>query len=279
MNHHQGIPVLNSIAIDRGGFWQASPYPNIALDAFFSQTQFVALAESMRNVYEKSKASHTYNTDIERNKQCFNHNSFDENIWEAVKALSSTEFLAALEDLLEVRGLIPLTAIRSLSGRSYFHVSSRHGILGSHVDESYVGRRWFRRWIFNKKIHVLSCVYYGSPEWEAADGGHLILFDSTGENAVAQLECRPNRLNLFLHTSKSFHGVSELASNRKRYSIYMDYYLPEDALPSLKESIVRNQAKCSPDFWMHGVTFFPISSHLIYKKIHRQYLRQASKPL
>lgn len=279
MNRCRGIPVLDSVPIDRAGFWRASPYPNIALDAFFSQTQFVELSESMRNVYEKSKASHSYNTDIERNKQCFNNESFDQNIWEAVNALSSTEFLAALEDLLEVRGLIPLTSIRSLSGRSYFHVSSRHGILGSHVDESYVGRRWLRRWVFKKNIHVLSCVYYGSMEWEAADGGHLILFDSSGENAVTQLECRPNRLNLFLHTSKSFHGVSELTSSRKRYSIYMDYYLPQNVLHTLKQSIVRNQAKCSPDFWMHGVTFFPKSSYPIYEKIYRQYLRQASTPL
>ena len=271
--------MLNSVAIDHDSFWQASPYPNIALDAFFKKPQFVEVAESMRSVYEKSKASHTYNTDIERNKQCFNHHSFDQNIWAAVEALSSSEFLAALEGLLEVRGLIPLTAIRSLSGRSYFHVSSRNGILGSHVDQSYVGRRWFRRWVFKKNIHILSCVYCGSLEWEAADGGHLVLFDSSGENAVAQLECRPNRLNLFLHTSKSFHGVSELTSSRKRYSIYMDYYLPENALHALKESIVRNQAKCSPDFWMHGVTFFPKSIHPIYQKIYQQYLHQASNLL
>ena len=99
--------MINSFAIDRAGFWQASPYPNIALDAFFNQAQFVELSESMRSVYEKSKASHTYNTDIERNKQCFNHNCFDQNIWAAVNALSSTEFLAALEDLIEVRVLTP----------------------------------------------------------------------------------------------------------------------------------------------------------------------------
>jgi hypothetical protein len=264
--------------LDRAKFWNAAPYPHLAIDGFFDQTFFEHLSESMRLVSERGRASHQYNDEIQRNKQCFDNRSFDANIFKAVEHLSGS-LVTELEDLLDVKGLIPLTALKELSGRTYFHVSSGGGVLGSHVDQSVVGRRWFRRWMFKKNIHVVSCVFYGSPEWRAADGGHTILFDQSGEHAVTQVECRPNRLNIFLHTSRSFHGVSELTTTRKRYSIYMDYYLPPSGLPMLKESIVRNRAQCAPDYWMHPVVFVPKSGRPIYQKIWDRYIEEAARPL
>jgi hypothetical protein len=255
-------------------FWSAEPYPHVALDGFFQPDFFARLSDSMRRVADAAGASHAYNTDIERNKQCFAEDAFDENIRAAADHLAGPAFLGYLEQLLEVQGLIPLTALKNLSSRSYFHVSSGGGFLGSHVDQSYVGRRFLKKY-----IHVVSCVFYGSPEWRTADGGHTILFDRTGEHAVTTVECKPNRLNIFLHTSTSFHGVSEMTTDKKRYSLYMDYYLPQRKLHTLQDSIVRNHAKCEPKYWLHNVTFVPKSDNPVYKKVYERYLAASARPL
>lgn len=256
----------------RQKFWAAAPYPHIALDGFFGSDFFSRLSSSMRLVSERTGASHSYNTDIERNKQCFSYESFDENIKLAAKHLSSGAFLTFLETLLEVQGLIPLTALKSLTSRSYFHVSSGGGFLGSHVDQSYVGRRFLKKY-----IHVCSCVFYGSPEWQSSYGGHTVLFDATGHHAVTTVECKPNRTNIFLHTSTSFHGVSEMTTDRKRYSLYMDYYLPQRLLHTLQQSIVRNKAKCEPKYWLHNVIFVPQSSNPVYQRVYERYLEASSR--
>jgi len=267
-----GEPIPSPATLER--FWRAEPYPHVAIDGFFPDDFFRRLSDSMRGVSERAGASHTYNTDIERNKQCFGEDSFDDNLRSAAQYLSGPAFLGFLEKLLEVEDLIPLTELKNLSSRTYFHVSSGGGFLGSHVDQSYVGRRFMRKY-----IHVVSCVFYGSPEWRTEYGGHTILFDRTGEQAITTVECRPNRLNIFLHTSTSFHGVSEMTTNEKRYSLYMDYYLPRNKLHTLQESMVRNHAKCEPKYWLHNVTFVPKSGNPVYQKVFERYLAASSRPL
>lgn len=269
----EGMPARPDWAT-REKFWAAAPYPHVALDGFFPAEFFTRLTDSMRRVSEGTRASHNYDTDIERKKQCFTEDAFDANLWEAARYLSGPRFLAFLETLLEVKGLIPLTALKNLSGRSYFHVSSGGGFLGSHVDQSYLGRRFLKKY-----IHVCSCVFYGSPEWRSEYGGHTVLFDPSGERAVATVECRPNRTNVFLHTSTSFHGVSEMTTDRKRYSLYMDYYLPQSLLHTLKESIVRNNARCEAKYWLHNVTFVPNSSNPVYQRVFERYLAASSAPI
>jgi Rps23 Pro-64 3,4-dihydroxylase Tpa1-like proline 4-hydroxylase len=256
----------------REKFWAAEPYPHIAVDDFFRPDFFARLSHSMRQVSERGGASHSYNTDIERNKQCFAEQCFDDNLRRAAQYFSDRPFLSFLEMLLEVEGLIPLTALKNLSSRTYFHVSSGGGYLGSHVDQSYLGRRFLKKY-----IHVCSCVFYGSPEWRSEYGGHTILFDRTGQHAVTTVECKPNRTNVFLHTSSSFHGVSEMTTDKKRYSLYMDYYLPQALLHTLRASIVRNHAKCEPRYWLHNVVFVPNSGNPVYKRIYDRYLAASSK--
>lgn len=258
----------------RRTFWAAAPYPHVALDDFFPAEFFGELAASMRRVSEAAGASHTYNTDIERNKQCFSEESFDRNIRKAAEYLSGGEFLGFLEGLLEVKGLIPLTSLKGLSSRTYFHVSTGGGFLGSHVDQSYLGRRFLKKY-----IHVCSCVFYGSPEWRSEYGGHTVLYDASGTRPVSTVECKPNRTNVFLHTSTSFHGVSEMTTDRTRYSLYMDYYLPQKELHQLQESIRRNHAKCEPKYWLHNVVFIPNSNNPVYKKVYDRYLAAAAKPI
>jgi hypothetical protein len=267
-------------AESRRRFWQAEPYPHVALDGFFRDDFFSALSNSMRQVADRSKPTWSSETEIERKKVCFSVESFDDNLRRATELLSAGPFLAYLEGLLEVKGLIPLTAMKNLTSRSYFHVSSGGAFLGSHVDQSYVANRYLDKLPFARRFfHVCSVVFYGSPRWDSSYGGHTILFDATGQNAVTTVECKPNRVNIFLHTSTSFHGVSEMATGEKRYSMYMDYYLPQNRLQDLKDSIVRNGAKCEPKYWLHGVTFIPNSVQPLYHRIYEKYLRASSRPV
>jgi Rps23 Pro-64 3,4-dihydroxylase Tpa1-like proline 4-hydroxylase len=270
--------LLPNINESKSRFWQSDPYPHIHLDGFFEEQFFNELSSSMRDVEKRKQPTWTSESEIERNKVCFGADDFDDNLKAATNALTSIHFINYLENLLEVQGLIPLTDMKSLSSRSYFHVSSGGAFLGSHVDQSYVSRRYLGKLPFWPKwFHVISVVFYGSKEWQSNYGGHTILFDSTGENQVATVECKPNRANIFLHTSTSFHGVSEMNTDEKRYSIYMDYYLPQKLLPQLKESIVRNGAKCDARYWLHNVTFLPKSKQKIYHHIWNKYVKASNK--
>lgn len=278
MERMDAEPLLSTGADSKRRFWQAEPYPHIALDGFFEEGFFAALSDSMRAVADRSRPTWASETEIERKKVCFGAQDFDDNLKAATDALSRGRFLKYLEDLLEVQGLIPLTAMKSLSSRSYFHVSAGGAFLGSHVDQSYVSRRYLGKLPFWPKwFHVVSVVFYGSREWQPSYGGHTVLFDASGERAVTTVECKPNRANIFLHTSTSFHGVSEMTTSIKRYSLYMDYYLPQRLLPRLKESIVRNGAKCDPKYWLHNVTFLPRSKHRVYQQVWDKYVKASAK--
>lgn len=273
------IAELPDDPVTKARFWHAEPYPHLAIDGFFQRGFFAALSDSMRTVAARSSPTWSSETEIERKKVCFAAESFDDNLRSATNLLSGRPFLDYLEALLDVRGLIPLTAMKSLSSRSYFHVSSGGAFLGSHVDQSYVARRYLGKLPFwPKHFHICSVVFYGSSEWQTSYGGHTILFDSTGQHAVTTVECKPNRANIFLHTSTSFHGVSEMPTSKKRYSIYMDYYLPRRKLRELQDSIVRNGAKCEPKYWLHDVTFIPNSTLPMYHRAYDQY-RKASRRL
>jgi hypothetical protein len=59
----------------------------------------------------------------------------------------------------------------------------------------------------------------------------------------------------------------------------MDYYLPQSLLHTLKESIVRNNARCQPKYWLHNVTFVPNSSNPVYQRVYERYLAAASVPI
>jgi len=276
---------INSLPGDGRAFWAAKPYPHIAIDDFFEPRFFRALAKSMRDVADLERATFITKTDIERNKWCFSPDVFDENLHRAAAELSGPHFVGFLERLLEVSGLIPLTALKQLSSRSYFHVSTKGGAVGSHVDQSYVTQRYLGKvGLAPKYVHVASVVFYGSEHWEPSYGGHTVLYDQVGRKAVTAVECKPNRTNVFLHTSTSFHGVSETTTTERRYSMYMDYYLRPGDLPKLREAIVRNKAHGGARYWPHDVTFIPDDSHdpihkRVYEKVYANYRAAEAKAL
>jgi hypothetical protein len=74
------------------------------------------------------------------------------------------------------------------------------------------------------------------------------------------VECRPNRLLIFLHTSQSFHGVSRLTGNEiPRFTVYMDYYAKVAELSLLNTQTKAYQSDFLPLFWKHRTTFVPFT--------------------
>ena len=94
-------------------------------------------------------------------------------------------------------------------------------------------------------------------------GGSTEFYKWYGLLKGAEVKYKPNRLILFLHSSKSFHKVSRIKSNKlNRFSVYMDYYIHRDKLSHFIEQTKKNK-KFVPKFWQHQTTFVPTFGQLV----------------
>ncbi|MDX2254100.1 MAG: 2OG-Fe(II) oxygenase [Pseudanabaenaceae cyanobacterium bins.39] len=253
-------------------FWQAKPYPHICFDNFLPSSLFAQVTQNFQQIDQSATPTEIYSSDIELNKVCFESSNKYAATETVVNTLASPEFIEILESLFKVNGIIPLLKFRTenKSARKYLHIMKDKGFLGSHVDQSHIDQEY---------IHILSCIFYASSEWTENQGGHTILFNSDGSQSVTQIEYKPNRLAIFLHTSTSFHGVSKLNTNSDRYSIYMDYYLPVNKLKEFKEVFAESTNQNLPQYWEHGVVFFTNDQNSNYFKAYNQYQLDAHNNL
>ena len=76
--------------------------------------------------------------------------------------------------------------------------------------------------------HVLNIVFYVSDEWDPNWGGGTSIHKANGE-IYTDVEYRPNRAVVFMHSPISVHGTTEVANFAKanRFSVYFDYYSNE----------------------------------------------------
>lgn len=126
------------------------------------------------------------------------------------------------------------------SGHSFFHRMYPGSFLGLHVDRSYLPG--------TQMVKVANALLYTSKDWDASNGGNLYLRHGLLGKETVTINYKPNRLVLILHTSKTFHGVSELAESAPvRYSAYMDFYIHASDLKT-----------CLADqFWRHETVYLP----------------------
>lgn len=133
------------------------------------------------------------------------------------------------------------------AGHSFFHRMFPKSFLGLHVDRSYLPE--------TEMVKVANALFYTSNKWENSYGGHLYLQDDLILSEKERIEYKPNRLVVFLHTSKTFHGVSPLSKDApNRYSAYMDFYVPA--------SILR-RISIGDQFWCHDTVYLPELRHII----------------
>jgi len=226
-------------------FWTAKPFPYLIIDNFLPLEDYLALVQSLKQESGK-KAEKSFNTPVEKNKECFANDGLNPHLNNLVKELTSKEFLLQLRYLTGLTVINPLTDYPSNEFR-YHHVMKDNGFLGSHVDHTFLPEA-------PGMVHFLNSIFYAPEVWSPTWGGHTFL-----ENPHTFVEYKPNRVLIFLMTSKSFHGVTRLTGSSvyKRHSIYMDYYTHKDNLPYLIAQSRRNDSDYIPEFWKHGTTFVP----------------------
>ena len=92
---------------------------------------------------------------------------------------------------------------------------------------------------------------------------------------------KPNRLVIFLHSSQSFRGVTELRKNLcDRSTIYMDYNMKKTSLEDLTVQSEKAGSKFIPRYWIHQTTFMPIDTwefrtfYVYSKYLAKRFLRR-----
>lgn len=232
-------------------FWQAEPFPHIWIDNFLPERQFCSLIES--GLYDEERADLHCQDSATQNKTAYSAQNVSEECRRIADSLTSPSFLRDLIALTSLRKIVPLTAYKEQKlnnlGFYFYHRMEEGGFLGSHVDHSKLR---------GGDIHFLNSIFYCPKVWNASWGGHTLLFDKWGWKAKARVECVPNRLLIFLHTSQSFHGVSRLVGNAcDRLTVYMDYYSRLDDLYLLNRQSDHYGSGFECRFWRHPTMFVP----------------------
>jgi hypothetical protein len=248
-------------------FWQAQPFPHYYLDGFLPEDRFSRLAESARQ--KNDKPDFVFATALEKNKTTYANDSLDEESKALVESITNAGFLKELTELTSIPDIVPLTAYKDHSYR-FYHKMIDGGYLGSHVDHSAVTNQ--------DRVHFLNCIYYGPEKWSPSWGGETVLYSKWGFNPVAKVECRPNRLLIFLHTSQSFHGVSPITGcTNPRLTMYMDYYARVQDLARLNEQSRSSGSNYESRFWKHSTTFVPLTILHAHRYL-RGYLKYLLRP-
>lgn len=95
---------------------------------------------------------------------------------------------------------------------------TRGHFLGPHIDNSHeASRRYYR---------TLNLLYYVTPDWQLADGGHLELWDTAVRRNLV-IESRFNRLALMETTPTSWHSVCPVVADGVRRCVSNYYFSPQ----------------------------------------------------
>jgi hypothetical protein len=248
-------------------FWQAKPFPHLIIDNWFDRDQYEDIIAKAYGVHSDPAA--VFNTSIERGKTTYDQNSELGRLFKPfVDRLTSKEFMGELQELTGLDRIIPLTKYTDTIDYKFFHQMKSGGILGPHADHSQVYRK--DGTLVDGKIHFLNTIFYAvSHAWDSPHrfGGSTELYGKRGlGKALAQVECVPNRLLIFLHSSESFHGVSQIGDLvDPRTSIYMDYYIDKEQISDLQQTARKYHSEFRPQFWRHRTTFVPKD----LKNLHR----------
>ncbi len=239
-------------------FWSAKPFPFVVIDNFLEEDDFKTLSDSV--IEFTATPDFEFKNTIEGGKSIYSNDNSPKLVQKFVDTVSSDIFIKEISDMT---GAKDITSLAKLSDKHdafrYFHEMKNGGILGTHVDHSMI----------EDNVHFLNSLFYITPEWSSSWGGSTQFYKYYGLRMGAEVEYKPNRLILFLHSSKSFHKVSKIKNNKiNRYSVYMDYYIHKDDLNSFIESSAKNKGY-KPNFWRHQTTFVPTIRQFInsfYKK-------------
>jgi hypothetical protein len=243
------LPEINTLS---EVFWKAKPFPHVVIDNFLDKNDFETLSESVLKF--SSNPDYEFKNSIEGGKAIYSNKNSPESVRKFVNTVSSDLFIEKLADLTEVKEIIPLIKLSEKHDAfRYFHEMKDGGILGTHVDHSMI----------EDNVHFLNSLFYITPEWSSKWGGNTEFYKYYGLIKGSEIKYKPNRLIIFLHSSKSFHKVSRIKNNKiNRFSVYMDYYIHKNKLNAFVNS-TKNNNRYIPQFWRHQTIFIPTFEQLI----------------
>lgn len=138
------------------------------------------------------------------------------------------EALFAFQDPEVVKAVAEITGIGEVLPDEHLYAGgisamTRGQYLNPHIDNSHDGEL--------ERYRVLNLLYYTTPGWEPAYGGHLQLWDRGLHQPARTLHSSFNRLVLMATTTRSWHGVSEIVHDGVRTCVSNYYFSPRPVGP------------------------------------------------
>jgi hypothetical protein len=158
----------------------------------------------------------TWNTDAESGKWGSTGLQLSSVLNELNESIKSESFLNFISEITGFKNLIVTKNINGV-GFSFFHGMQPGAFLAPHTDHT--------RDLNKGAYHVANIIFYMSKEWDSNWGGGTTLF-KPNINLATNVEFKPNRALIFMHSPISIHGVQKISNNAdsRRFSIYYDFY-------------------------------------------------------
>jgi Rps23 Pro-64 3,4-dihydroxylase Tpa1-like proline 4-hydroxylase len=221
-NYHEIRSVLPLKKMERNvGTWSQEyrdnqPYPHIGIDDFFDDNLIRELVADYPSASYHAWKRASFDPQYEEEKLSLDQiEHLPLSIQGVINALGSPLFLAFLERLTGIEGLIPDPY---LSGGG-LHMLPRGGRLGIHADFNV-----HRKLKLDRRLNLLLYLNYNwKPEW----GGEIELWDREVKTRVKSYSPIANRIVIFSTTDAAFHGHPnplECPRGTYRRSIALYYY-------------------------------------------------------
>jgi hypothetical protein len=197
-------------------FGQAEPFPHVVIDDFLALP-----AEETISQFPNDSWPH-WNLFVDayqfQKRTCREIDVLPPIFQQMVHELSSPAFLAFLQTITGIKGLIPDPYLEG----GGLHCSGPGGILAPHADFHSYGRLGLFR-----RINVL--VYF-NPGWKQEFGGCLEFFRKGDEAPTTTVVPTYGRMAMFMTDDKSIHGFTHpvVGEDRWRHSLALYYYTAED---------------------------------------------------
>lgn len=206
--------IVNRLESDAGALsaaWRASgPIGHCIVDELLP----LDTANALYAAFPDPRAMVLKNSLRERKFVAAQMNRFAPLLEEAVFAFHDERVLAVVA---RITGLQAMDADRQLYAGGISLMGKGH-FLNPHIDNSHDKDR--------RRYRVLNLLYYCSPQWNAANGGHLELWPGGVEGTPITIESRFNRLVLMATHGRSWHSVSPIVADASRCCVSNYYFSP-----------------------------------------------------
>jgi hypothetical protein len=198
----------------------ADPFPHLVIDDVLRPEAFAAATAGFPALDDEFWKGYLH---VNETKYCnVQADTWADSLRDVARELTSPEFVAYLEELTGIDGLI---ADWSMDGGG-LHQTRRGGHLNIHADFTthHVHETWARR------VNIL---LYLNEEWHDEWGGQLELWDSEMRECRARVTPRGNRMLVFTTSADSFHGHPDgltCPPGEARRSLAL-YYFTEEVAP------------------------------------------------